>query len=1266
MEESESAALPQGVEGEEEGDIDFLEVLRSSWELASAIQFCRLFGGCLKLKPFSTEKLEAALLEPDDHSMFLAELLYKLLRRDTREPYTEREAFVWEDLLKRKLDAQWPQAFTAHPMPGGDFYTIDPLSRMNILYALCEWRLDECAAIREVIRQAADNPETADHLRHEPIGEDSKGNRYFHFADDSEDCRLYREEPPRKRLGKKNKDRSDEALWETVCTTLEDMSDFAARMSASRNKNDKALHDLLTTSLLPKLMDTVQARRKAEERAAALEAMPKKRSSRLQVLQIKKDEEERKKKEEEEERARVQREQERVRKDREREMRLKARQDEEERLQRQAAELRRKLAGIHPDGPSREERYYRRLQQIDNGEIPSRGSSESRDVSASEPSRSQPQSQLQQQPMQQQQQPMQEQQQEAPSEAVTEHNSPERKPTPPVPTPRFHQPLDFPMPPMGAMEAEPMSFHPQGRQPQSSAPWQQHHNPYRQQRDDFQQQQQHQQQQQYQQQVFADAGGRQLRQRGANPGQEVKGRKREHSPGWSPMGLHVIKRRRVLTTRPHRNMSALAKFGKPLPPPRMDDYYEGSDLDLSSESEGPVYKPRARADRSRRRQKESDSDPDYEGEKSERSGRSAKARAAAKRSTASNTVRPSGGMQHQGFQSQQMQAQRLQEQEMQRRQLMARYQNSTPAEQQLIKQQLLAQRQQQYLQQQQLQMAGMAAGQPGMAAYDAQAKQAALRQQMQAQQRQEVMRLLSTLTPEQREQLSRLPAPAQNQFLAQLRQRHMEQQQVAAQEAARQHELQQRMLATLNPQQVQQLQAMPKPQQQAALASLTQRFQAQEQARLMQRQQAMQQMQQGNGSMAQPMLHQQQQQSQHGFAPQSFQPRSQEHMPGTSGGMYSPRAMSGAQQQQQRSQFIPTQPMIPTGPSTLERGFQPQNSAGVTPDWARHSSPHPAMQKASAGFAPQSASMAGMLEPLPVSFPRQSGSLSQQQSVSGPLTSMSQPSLRPPYFEQPRTSSPFVPQEMQGGSRPQSGQHAPGEEAAAGRAELPGSSRYSAPVTTGHDKGPDGADRGGAAPSQVTSGAAQGSQPFQQVPSGLQRVPAPTPVQPASRPMSSGPSPLLIITSAAPSTTVGVAAPHARDTGFSPASASDPEAKREAQELFQQDEAEFPDSEEQEGRCPSPLPVSMDELGEADDLQDIDLPWESERTSSLQQSRQPAGAAMDTGVSEQQKEAKPSVTEMPSNAEAGPIGQSSLEPRDPAPGSAQAEESLDGEGLPSS
>ena len=47
------------------------------------------------------------------------------------------------------------------------------------------------------------------------------------------------------------------------------------------------------------------------------------------------------------------------------------------------------------------------------------------------------------------------------------------------------------------------------------------------------------------------------------------------------------------------------------------------------------------------------------------------------------------------------------------------------------------------------------------------------------------------------------------------------------------------------------------------------------------------------------------------------------------------------------------------------------------------------------------------------------------------------------------------------GGRPSSGQPAQDEEAVTGR------SRYSAPVTTGQDKGPDGVDRIGTAPSQV-------------------------------------------------------------------------------------------------------------------------------------------------------------------------------------------------------
>lgn len=52
---------------------------------------------------------------------------------------------------------------------------------------------------------------------------------------------------------------------------------------ACRTGKDKALHDLIATEILPQLIESAAARRRAEEKQAAIEAMPKKRSSRLQV-----------------------------------------------------------------------------------------------------------------------------------------------------------------------------------------------------------------------------------------------------------------------------------------------------------------------------------------------------------------------------------------------------------------------------------------------------------------------------------------------------------------------------------------------------------------------------------------------------------------------------------------------------------------------------------------------------------------------------------------------------------------------------------------------------------------------------------------------------------------------------------------------------------------------------------------------------------------------------------------------------------------------
>jgi hypothetical protein len=147
--------LPQAVGEEELGEQEYLDLLRTSWEHSAVVQFCRLFARALSLRPFSADQLESALLNPDEHNMFLGELLYKLLRRDTREPYTEREAFVWEDLLRRKLDAQWPEAFTAHPMAGKDFYSIDPVSRVSkcVPWAAQQSNITERVVTASVVRR---------------------------------------------------------------------------------------------------------------------------------------------------------------------------------------------------------------------------------------------------------------------------------------------------------------------------------------------------------------------------------------------------------------------------------------------------------------------------------------------------------------------------------------------------------------------------------------------------------------------------------------------------------------------------------------------------------------------------------------------------------------------------------------------------------------------------------------------------------------------------------------------------------------------------------------------------------------------------------------------------------------------------------------------------------------------------------------------------------------------------------------------------------
>eukprot|EP00884_Botryococcus_braunii_P017978 jgi/Botrbrau1/4864/Bobra.0032s0021.1 len=332
---------------------DDLIVLRSNWKFCSIIQFCRIFREILGLKRFSADLLESALLNPDAYRVFLGELLYKLLRRDLTQQFNEKHLELWGDLLLKRLARRWKSYFAQRPLENGDFFSVDTGTRIEIIHALCEWRVEECAEIQDYIRQAAEGVElSADLLRNAPIGQDSRGGKYFFFST-TEDCRLYREEPLNK--GKGGRSDYDEASWETVCVSIEDISEFIGQLTSSRGKAEKQLAETLSANILPRLIESTGARRRAEEKAAAIEAAPRKRSSRQQVLAIKQEEEIRRKAQEVEDRQRAQKEQETKR----RENRYIRGRDEEARRSLLAAELCEKAMGVN-DGPSRDERMARR------------------------------------------------------------------------------------------------------------------------------------------------------------------------------------------------------------------------------------------------------------------------------------------------------------------------------------------------------------------------------------------------------------------------------------------------------------------------------------------------------------------------------------------------------------------------------------------------------------------------------------------------------------------------------------------------------------------------------------------------------------------------------------------------------------------------------------------------------------------------------------------------------------------------------------------
>ncbi|CAI5733986.1 unnamed protein product [Peronospora farinosa] len=175
-------------------------------ELAQICSFCATFRKPLHLPSFSRTELQEALLGASNgdttHMELLAELHFKLARE---HPTAKMEKMVqdWEKTLARKLQDNWRKEFTANPMGGRVTYQdLTVFERVNILNALCHWKLDTCTEIHNHIAmlQKENNDEALTNLRTGEIGTDDKGVSYWYFGDE---CWVYAEDKPRWQLEKR-------------------------------------------------------------------------------------------------------------------------------------------------------------------------------------------------------------------------------------------------------------------------------------------------------------------------------------------------------------------------------------------------------------------------------------------------------------------------------------------------------------------------------------------------------------------------------------------------------------------------------------------------------------------------------------------------------------------------------------------------------------------------------------------------------------------------------------------------------------------------------------------------------------------------------------------------------------------------------------------------------------------------------------------------------------------------------------------------------
>ncbi|XP_018327226.1 uncharacterized protein LOC108738343 [Agrilus planipennis] len=246
----------------------FISILdiQSWWEVPSIAHFCSLFRSSFNLLDFDIEDLEEALLtDGTEENSWLQELIVRLLTGCL--PNNEISTFNYQMFLRRLFREKCKEHDRYNPFNTDiDFQLLPLRTKVDILYALCDFRLDADDVLEQLKNLEADS------LRVEPLGYDDNDSAYWYFYG----TRLYRED-----FKSKNK-KGSKSVWQVICFTQEDWFQLAKKFKKSQSKNERHLYHTLTENFLPELPRLFHEKERLA-RKRLLESQPKRTSNRIET-----------------------------------------------------------------------------------------------------------------------------------------------------------------------------------------------------------------------------------------------------------------------------------------------------------------------------------------------------------------------------------------------------------------------------------------------------------------------------------------------------------------------------------------------------------------------------------------------------------------------------------------------------------------------------------------------------------------------------------------------------------------------------------------------------------------------------------------------------------------------------------------------------------------------------------------------------------------------------------------------------------------------